>query len=167
MAMAGNIHIRGRDARPGGLARRARLMRAVNVPMRGILALPFTTPLSKVLMLLYLTGRRTGKLYRQPVSYVQDGDVLLTPGGGKWKLNLREDQATPVHLRGRTIRLRPEFVTDVVEVETLVRKMIAGNPRAARFMPFVGPGGEIDRVRAQSALDHGFAVIRWHFAMPE
>ena len=78
--------------------------------MRRILAFPFITPLSKALMLLDLTGRTTGKLYRQPVSYVQDGDVLLTPGGGKWKLNLREDQAIPVHLRGRTVQLRPEFV---------------------------------------------------------
>ena len=152
--------------RPGGLARRARLMRALNVPMRRILAFPFITPLSKALMLLDLTGRTTGKLYRQPVSYVQDGDVLLTPGGGKWKLNLREDQAIPVHLRGRTVQLRPEFVRDVDQVEGLVRKMIAVNPRAAGFMPFVGPGGEIDRARVETALEYGFAIIRWHFAMP-
>lgn len=69
--------------------RQAVLFRVVNVPMRRILGLPFRTPLSKNLMLLYLTGRRTGKSYRQPVSYVRDGDTLLTPGGGNWKLNLK------------------------------------------------------------------------------
>ena len=152
--------------RPAGLARRARLMRALNVPMRRILALPFATPLSKALMLLYLTGRATGKAYRQPVSYVEDGEVLLTPGGGKWKLNLREGQAIPVRLRGRTVQLRPEFVRDVDEVEGLVRKMIAVNPRAAGFMPFVGLGGEIDRARVETALEYGFAIIRWHSAIP-
>ena len=62
-------------------------MRLVNLPMRRILALPFPTPLSKSLMLLCITGRRGGRSYRQPVSYVKDGDSLLTPGGN-WKLNL-------------------------------------------------------------------------------
>ena len=88
------------------------------------------------------------------------------PGGGRWKLNLREGQAIPVHLRGRTVQLRPEFVRDVDEVEGLVRKMIAVNPRAAGCMPLVGSGGEIDRARVETALEFGFAIIRWHFATP-
>ena len=70
------------------MRRRARIMRAVNVPMRAVLSLPFATPLSANLMLISYTGRKSGKAYRQPVSYVRDGDVLLTPGGGRWTLNL-------------------------------------------------------------------------------
>ena len=68
--------------------RMARRMKRVNVPMRLVLGMPFPTPLGGRLMLVYFTGRKTGRPYRQPVSYVRDGDVLLTPGGGKWKLNL-------------------------------------------------------------------------------
>lgn len=52
--------------------------------MRAVLGLPFPTPLGKRLMLVDITGRKTGRHYRQPVSYVRHGDVLLTPGGGKW-----------------------------------------------------------------------------------
>lgn len=33
-------------------------------------------------MLASFTGRKTGRHYRQPLSYVRDGDILLTPGGG-------------------------------------------------------------------------------------
>jgi len=69
------------------MRRRARIMRAVNVPMRTVLGLPFATPLSGNLMLISYTGN-SGKAYRQPVSYVRDGHVLLTPGGGRWTLNL-------------------------------------------------------------------------------
>lgn len=58
-------------------------MRLLNVPMRVALTLPFPTPLSRRLMLVYLTGRRSGRHYRQPLSYVRDGDQLLTPGGGR------------------------------------------------------------------------------------
>jgi hypothetical protein len=35
-------------------------MRVVNVPMRVVLGLPFATPLSRRLMLISFTGRRTG-----------------------------------------------------------------------------------------------------------
>ena len=68
--------------------RRTRIMRVVNVPMRGVLGLPFATPLSGNLMLISYTGRKTGKAYRQPVSYVRDGETLLTPGGGRWTRTL-------------------------------------------------------------------------------
>jgi hypothetical protein len=68
-------------------------MRVLNVPMRRVLGLRFATPLSRRLMLLRLTGRRTGRTYRQPVSYVREGDTLLTPGGGRWDAQPR---------RGRT-----------------------------------------------------------------
>jgi F420H(2)-dependent quinone reductase len=151
---------------PARLARRARIMAGVNVPMRLILRLPFRTPLSKALMLLSFTGRKTGKAYRQPVSYAQDGDTLLTPGGGRWKLNLREDQPIKVQLRGRSVLLRPEFVRDVDEVQRLVGRMIVINPRSAGFMPFVGPGGEIERAKVEAAVNYGFAIIRWHFELP-
>jgi len=46
------------------MQRRARQMRWANAVMRPILNLPFRTPLSKQLMLLFYTGRRTGRAYR-------------------------------------------------------------------------------------------------------
>lgn len=65
--------------RPRRMRRQATVMRTANVLMRRVLGLPFRTPLSKNLMLIYLTGRRTGKSYRQPVSYVRYEGALLTP----------------------------------------------------------------------------------------
>ena len=78
--------------------------------MRGLLSLPFATPISRRLMLVHYTGRKSGKAYRQPVSYVEDGDTLLTPGGGNWKLNLSEDRPVRIHLKGREVEARPELV---------------------------------------------------------
>ncbi|HWF34708.1 MAG TPA: nitroreductase/quinone reductase family protein, partial [Solirubrobacteraceae bacterium] len=98
----------------------AKVMRVINVPMRLVLGLPFPTPLGRRLMLVYLTGRRTGRHYRQPVSYVRDGDTLLTPGGGNWKLNLAEDHPVRIRLAGRDIVARPELIGDVDEVERLL-----------------------------------------------
>src|SRR6185437_12775198 len=85
-------------ANEAAMRRRARIMRAVNVPMRAVLSLPFATPLSSNLMLVSYTGRKTGKAYRQPVSYVHDGKVLLTPGGGRWTLNLAGGRPITIRL---------------------------------------------------------------------
>jgi hypothetical protein len=138
------------------------VFRVVNVPMRLILGLPISTPLGKRLMLVHLRGRKTGRRYRQPVSYVRDGEVLLTPGGGRWKLNLVEGEPTDVRLRGRDVSLRPELVRDTVEVDRLLGVMSAKNPMAGRFVPIPkGADGHYDRGRLDLALRHGFRIVRW------
>jgi hypothetical protein len=150
-----------RPAPPANLRRRARIMRLVNVPMRLVLRLPFRTPLNAKLMLLSYAGRKTGRAYLQPVSYVPDGDTLLTPAGGKWKLNLTEGVPIRVWLRGRKTWARPEFVRDADDVDRLLRLMMTGNPRITSFVPFIDPDGHIDRGKLEKALSYGFAIIRW------
>jgi hypothetical protein len=114
-------------------------------------------------MLVFLTGRRTGKSYRQPVSYVRDGATLLTPGGGNWKLNLENGRPVRIRLRGRDVLARPEIVADPDEVERLLGIITAANPMASRFIGIPrGPDGRFDRDRLEAALRHGFRVIRWH-----
>ncbi len=154
------------SVRPRRLARQARLMNLVNVPMRFVLRLPIATPLSRQLMLLYLTGRKTGKSCLQPVSFVRDGDTLLTPGGGRWKLNLHEGECIHLHLGGRDRLARPELIRRVDEVESLLRKMAALNPRITSFAPVAGPGGQIEHDRVEEAVRYGFAIVRWHFDCP-
>lgn len=146
--------------------RQARLMRMANVPIRSLLSLPFPTPLSRRLMLLSLTGRRTGRAYRQPVSYVVEGENLLTPGGGKWKMNLREGEPITIRLRGRDVLASPELVRDPDEVERLLRRMMSANPRLASFVPFIGKNGRIDRDKLEAAIRYGFAIVRWHLERP-
>jgi hypothetical protein len=67
--------------RPLGRRIQVRMIRVINVPIRAVLELPFATPLSGRLMLSFLTGRKTGKSYGQPLSYVRQGTTLLTPDG--------------------------------------------------------------------------------------
>ena len=52
---------------PAAMGRRSKIFRFVNVPMRAVLSLPFPTPLSRNLMLVSYTGRKTGRRYRQPL----------------------------------------------------------------------------------------------------
>src|SRR5580704_13576579 len=144
------------------MRRRARIMRAVNVPMRAVLSLPFATPINANLMLIFYTGRKSGKAYRQPVSYVRDGDVLLTPGGGRWTLNLAGQRPVRIRLRGRYRPARAELVTDPAEVERLLGVIGAKNPRATRFVPIPRqPDGRLEPEALDAALRHGFCIVRW------
>ncbi len=52
--------------------RQARLMKIANVPMRAVLSLPFPTPAGGRVLLAHLTGRKSGRHYRQPLSYILD-----------------------------------------------------------------------------------------------
>jgi deazaflavin-dependent oxidoreductase (nitroreductase family) len=148
---------------PAAMRRRARIMRGVNVPMRAVLGLPVATPLSANLMLIYYTGRKTGKAYRQPVSYARDGEALLTPGGGRWTLNLADGRPVRIRLRGREVTARPELVSDAPEVERLLGVIVEKNPRAARFIPIPRrPDGRLDPGVLGTALRNGFCIVRWH-----
>jgi deazaflavin-dependent oxidoreductase (nitroreductase family) len=149
--------------RPLGRRLQARFFRVVNVPMRAILGLPFATPPGRRLMLISFTGRKTGKSYRQPVSYVRHDGTLLTPGGGRWKLNLREDEPVRIRLRGRDLAARPEFLADPGEVERLLGVMAAASPTIKAFVGIpTGADGRLDRGKLQTALQHGFRIVRWH-----
>jgi hypothetical protein len=149
--------------RPLSRRLQARVMGMLNVPMRVLLGLPFSTPLSSRLMLVSFTGRKTGKAYRQPMSYVPQGDTLLTPGGGKWKWNLQGGAPVRIRLRGRDVLARPELVKDPDEIERLPAVMTAANPTVNAFVGIPrAPDGRLDRGRLEAAIKYGFRIVRWH-----
>jgi deazaflavin-dependent oxidoreductase (nitroreductase family) len=140
----------------------ATFFRLANVPMRALLGLPFPTPLGNRLMLVHHTGRKTGKHYRQPVSYVRSAGTLLTPGGGRWTRNLREGEAVRIRLKGRDITARPQFVSEPSEVEHLLSVMAAANPMLRRFVPIPRtPEGRLQPASLANAIVHGFRIVRW------
>jgi deazaflavin-dependent oxidoreductase (nitroreductase family) len=159
-----------KQPRPSGLAARrpvgrrlqARVFRIVNVPIRVALSLPVATPMSRRLMLVHLVGRKTGKHYRQPVSYVADGAALLTPGGGRWTRNLRDGRPVQVRLRGRRITAWPELIRDPDKVDRLLTLMSARNPALNRFVRIpTAMDGRRDRELLLRAIRYGFCIVRW------
>lgn len=149
--------------RPPGRKLQARVFRIVNVPMRALLSLPVPTPLSRRLMLLHHTGRVTGRHYRQPISYVPDGDTLLTPGGGRWTRNLRDGEPVRLRFRGRTVTATPELVSDPQQIDRLLTTMTERNPALKRFVRIpTRPDGHRDPEVLAAAADYGFRIVRWH-----
>ena len=148
---------------PAAMKRRSGVFKVVNVPMRAVLSLPFPTPLSRNLMLVRFTGRKSGRVYRQPLSYARDGAALLTPGGGRWTLNMEGGRPVRIRLRGRDVPARPELVRDPAEVERLLDVIVRENPPAARYIPLPRQAdGRLEPTALAAAIEHGFAIVRWN-----
>jgi deazaflavin-dependent oxidoreductase (nitroreductase family) len=128
--------------------------------MRLVLGSRAHSMMSGRLMLLSFTGRRTGRSYTTPVSYVQDGRHLLVPGGGAWWKNLTTGRAR-VRLKGAWQVVTPELVREPAAMSEVLGRMLAANPAIALFTGIpLGPDGRpmaesLDRERRR-----GFVVVR-------
>jgi hypothetical protein len=126
-----------------------------------VLRLPFQTPMSKRLILISYMGRKTGRSYTIPVSYVQQGDDLLIPGGGVWKINLENGAPVRIRFLGKERSAIPELIRNPDKVEDLVAFMMAANPAVSRFIGVPkSPDGHPDREQLKAAVRGGFAVVR-------
>jgi len=74
-----------------------------NAIVERILRSPLHNPLSKRLLLITFTGRKSGRIYTTPTSYVQDGPdiVLFSERNRRWWRNLEGGAPVRVRLRGQ------------------------------------------------------------------
>jgi len=91
-----------------------RLMRRLNPLVEWVLRSPLHPLLDRGLLLVRVTGRRTGRRYWIPVGYQHDGDtitVLVSKAPRKqWWRNYRDPGPADVLLRGRTLHGRAHVV---------------------------------------------------------
>jgi hypothetical protein len=72
-----------------------------NKPIAFILRSPLHRMLSRSLLLITFTGRKSGKAYTTPISYSEhDGEIYAFTRAGWWK-NLRGGAPVTLRLRGR------------------------------------------------------------------
>jgi hypothetical protein len=116
------------------------LLRYVGNPIVGtILRSPLHGMLSRHLLLLTVVGRRTGRRYTMPVSYVSQDealDVLVASRQLKhWWRNLEGGAPVVLVLRGRFAWGRAEALTVERNARAFMfalRNYVAGNPAGAR-----------------------------------
>ena len=70
--------------------------------------------LSRNVVLLEVTGRKSGRVYLVPVNYrtSQDGISVMTYRRRQWWRNLQGGDLLPVYFKGRRRLTKPEVVTD-------------------------------------------------------
>ena len=88
-----------------------------------LLRSPLHSLMDKSTILITFTGRKSGKKYTVPVSYVRDGDTLLIISQKEhtWWKNLRGGAQVSLFMKGRFLNARGVTFTDT---ETIANKLL-------------------------------------------
>ncbi len=145
----------------GGLERG--LYRVLNVGVRLLLRSPLHGLAGGRIMLLTVTGRRSGRPLTVPVSYLrhEGGFLSFTSGGwSAWWKNLREDAPVAVWVRGRRLTgsARAHTEGDAV-VEGLGTFLAAFPGTAGRYGVGLDAGGRPNPREVDAAVRKGRAVM--------
>src|SRR5690349_21731741 len=76
----------------------------VNHIMKFLLRSPLHGMVSKTILLITFTGRKSGKTYTTPVSYSQDDDQVIIFTHADWWKNLCSGAPVTLRLRGREVQ---------------------------------------------------------------
>ncbi len=108
-------------------------MRLGNGFMRGLLRSPLHGLLSGSMLLIGVTGRKTGRVYVTPVNYLPDGDELLIVSlrSRTWWRNARSG-AVALRLRGADVPGQARVIEDEAGVAAQMTAYLRRAPKLAR-----------------------------------
>jgi deazaflavin-dependent oxidoreductase (nitroreductase family) len=84
----------------------------VNRSMKFILHSPLHSAVSKTILLITFTGRKSGKTYTTPVSYSQSDDQVYIFTHANWWKNLRDGAPVTLRIQGRQLQGLAEPVAE-------------------------------------------------------
>ncbi len=106
----------------------------VNRTMKLVLRSPVHGIVSKTVLLITFTGRKSGKTYTTPVSYSQNGDQVYIFSHADWWKNLRSGAPVSLRIQGRELQGLAEAVAeDKSAVATGLAAHLRKVPSDARY----------------------------------
>lgn len=122
--------------------------------MTWLLRSPLHFFVSENMMILTYRGRKSGKTYSTPVSYLQEGQTLTTTSSRErtWWRNLRGGAEASVRLRGKEVRGESRAIENEGEIAQWMTGVLQKVPRLARAYGIqVDPGGNPEPNSLQQA----------------
>lgn len=104
----------------------------INPVVRALLRSPLHRLLSGRLMLLTFTGRKSGRRYTTPVSYMRFGEIILSSTRSAWARNLQGGVPVALLLRGEQHTGRADLITDEEGMTAAYGRMLEAVPGYAR-----------------------------------
>lgn len=139
----------------------AAVFRAVNPIMKALLRSPLHGLVSKRMMLLEVTGRKSGARYLIPIGYTRAGDTLYAGTKGRWYKNLVGGAPLRVRLGGRWLAARGDVIADVEGMRAAYRQFLPLAPHYVRILGVrLDAHGEPDREDVEAAQRDGHVVVR-------
>ena len=137
------------------------LMRAMNAVLRVLLRSPLHGLMSGKTLLLGFTGRRSGRRYVTPMSYVRVGDEVVMSTEAPWWKNLMGGVPVEMRLRGEVRTGVAEAVSDEDGAAEVLKTILRHYPEYRRFVGVTVDGdGRPDEETVIGAVRRGRVGIR-------
>ncbi|MEV5650837.1 nitroreductase/quinone reductase family protein [Nocardia sp. NPDC052254] len=140
---------------------RLRMQPAVDAIMRTLLRSRLHRLLSGKLLVVTVIGRKTGRVYANPVGYAESDGALLIGTAASWRRNLRKDEPVRITWRGRDRLADWEVISSEREIAEPYRIILTQNPTHGRFAGIeLDSSGHPDREQLRAAVGRGTVVVR-------
>lgn len=108
----------------------------VNKIMIPLLRSPLHGLVSKSMMTVSYTGRKSGKTFTVPVNYVADGNTLYTISNRDrvWWRNVRDGATVTLQLRGQSVSATGTVIEQQEATAVALQTLISLKPSYARFL---------------------------------
>jgi len=121
-----------------------------------LLCSPLHFILSNSTMLLVFRGRKTGKVYSTPVSYLREGDEVIAFTDSPWQRNLLGGAPVTMYLKGKVVDGIGDVIDDRDAVTEGLTRLLRRFPFNARFfgVSFDADGQPIREQVARGSQGH-------------
>lgn len=146
------------------------LIRVLTPLIRLLLRSPLHSLVSKRVMLLTFTGRKSGQPFSTPVGYAQvDERTILTGTYNRWWKNLRGGAPVTLRVGGQERRAIGEPITDVDGMLEAYRAIAAASPAYIKDLtkgggPRLTGNPQADHAEIERARREGFLAVRFRLA---
>jgi deazaflavin-dependent oxidoreductase (nitroreductase family) len=107
------------------------------------------------IMVIHVTGRKSGKKYATPIGYLPDGEAILALTNGQnpsnWYRNALNAAEVTLEIKGRPVRATAEAVTDPAERQRIFA--LYRRERVANFARLFGIPADASEAELQKALE--------------
>lgn len=134
-----------------------------NPPVLWLLRSPTHRLVDQQTLAITVTGRKSGKRYTFPVSYIRDGETLLviSQKSRSWWKNLRSGAPVTVLLQGRRWLARGEVFTDTALAATILLRILQQGPAYQRLLHVkLGAAGQPEHPEALTRIAQGHIIVR-------
>jgi hypothetical protein len=141
----------------------AAVVRAINPLARALMRSPAHGLVDKSVVVLHVTGRKTGRVYDIPIGYTEIERQLVLVTIARWRVNLRGGADVDVTLRGRRRPMRAVLEEDPCAVAVAYKNVIdhLGWTTASKHLGISVPGDrEPTAVELRDAAgEYGWSVV--------
>ena len=103
------------------------VFKLLNPLMKFILNSPLHQGLSKRVMIVSFTGKKSGKRYSTPVAYVWEGDQVIVVTYSPWRNNFKESAFVQMRIQGKSVSGTAILVNDPVRIKQILHTLMLTN----------------------------------------